>query len=494
MAVRGLKVSISLKTPFFLSRFTTLDSILLSLHYGRIYNETRDAYNDKGTDFILKDGGSFSGSIWFVEGDEIVIPYTDSIIRMTDGSLFKGIFGIDIREIGKSRINSASGEYRTLMNFYERLIARKIYFYIDADPDRLTNLLKKLKTVGKKGKYGWGLVESFTIEDADNYRGFYLNKYTPSKPLPIRGWGDFIETDRIAYFRPQPPYWLKTGVELCFMPHTALVERVDTQKAEGRVYIPDEQIAPSTLIATCYTPDKKQLSKVNIDDNAEGVCAFCGRKMKGGIKLKSVKDLYSAASNSFVDFHSLVAGADLVCKDCFVALKSIKTVFRGGTIQVIKQGENMSFSPNSKGVDVKKVIMDILKNPDLPYLFSWKTTTNLQHTFFKGNCQATISELMPVVCRGDGTTLYIDRDVFLEALEDANELNDLYKKLTKSPEGAKTILTTRTISKAVGITPISSKALKNKDYVDKLIAYWRKYDLSTRIMLHFFLTGKTGRR
>ena len=490
MSIKGLKVTLTLRTPFYLNRFTTLDSILLSLIYGGVYNKNLNAYNDKETDFILKENGAFSGSIWFVGENETIAPYTDVLIRMNDGNLFKSIFGVDIREIGKSRINGASGEYRVLMNFYERLIARKIYFYIDADPDKLTPILKRIKTVGKKGKYGWGIVDGFEIEDAESHKGFYLNQYTPSKPLSVQKWNRLIKTDRIAYFRAQPPYWLRTGVEPCFMPHTTLTETIDTQKATGKVYMPSEQIAPSTLIATCYSPDEKQMKNVKLDDDAEGICAFCGRKVKGGIKLKSVKDLQSVTSSSFIDFHSLVREANVVCRDCFSALKSIQTIFRGGTIQIIWQNKHMSFSPSSKNVDTKQVMLDTLKQPDLPYLFSWKTTTNLQHTFFKGTCQVTISELMPVVCRGDGTTLYIDRDIFLEALKDANELNELYKKLTKSSEGAKTILTTRTISKSVGITPISGKALKNKEYIDKLIAYWRRYDLSTRTMLHFFLSGK----
>lgn len=489
MAIKGLKVTINLKTPFHLGRFTTIDSILLSLLYGSTFNDSINPYEDKATDFIAKRNGSLSGSIWFVENDTVVVPYSDAIIRIpgtNESTFFKGLFGVDIREIGKSKVRQGSGEYRALMNFYERLIAKSIYFFVDAEPDKLIALLRRLKTVGKKGKYGWGMVESFNVEDAEDNRGFYFNKFTPSKPLPVQKWNRFIETDRVAYFRGQPPYWLKTGVEPCFMPHTTLIETIDDKKATGKVYLPQETIAPSTLIASCYTPDKGQLGKVKMDDSVEGVCAFCGRKIKGGIKLNRFKDLQSVTSASFVDFHALVQDASVVCKECFYALKSIKSIFKSGTIHILREGEYEKTSP----AEARTVIEKLFSNPELPYLFSWKTTINIQHTFFKGNCQVTISELMPVVCRGDGTTLVVDRDAFKKAVSDANELNELYKQITKGNEGAKTLLTTLVIGKNTGIPSIGNKLLRNDDYFYKLLAFWRKYDFSTRMMLHFFFTGK----
>ena len=483
--IRGLKITINLTSPFFMSRFTTIDSILLSLYYGSVYSGI-NPYEDKGTDFIFKRNGSFSGSIWFIERNAVVMPYTDVLTRLVEDGFFKGIFGRSVFEFGRSKVQKGAGAFRTLMNFYERLASDSVYFYIDADPDKVRELLIKLKNIGKKGKYGWGAVSGFRIEDARPNKGFFLNQYTPSKPLPLRNWKKEVITDRIAYFRPQPPYWLKTGIEPCCMPHTNLIETADKRKAKGNVFLSDKTVVPATLIASCYYPSESQKKKVNIDKEAEGVCAFCGRKLKGGIPLRNSADLSNVTSSSFADFNLLASGANMLCEECFTALKSVGSIFKSGIIHKIGQGEYEKKSPKEAG----EMINRLMHNPDLPYLLSWKTTSNQQHTFFKSGCHVSISELMPVVCRGDGLSVYVDRDMLLEAIKDAEDLYGLYMKLTKSKSAPKSLLTTMVIGKTSGMPVLKKETSRNEEYMGKLFVFWRKYDFSTRMMLHFFLEGK----
>ena len=487
-----LKVTIHLATPPLLHRFTTLDSILISLHYEGVYT-IKDPASDRELSFIEKKNGTFSGSIWFVEGDETVLPYTDILKRNLSHDWFEMIFGGSPFEY-YHQISSGSGQYKALLNCYERIITDKVYFYIKADPDKLKTLLNKMKYLGKKGKYGWGLVKKVEIEDAPD-KGFYLNSFTPSKPLPVRTWKGEVDTDRVAYYRATPPYWLKSGIEPCYMPHTALFEMVDEKPARGKVVIPEETITPSMLMGRHFELPKKVAEKMK-KHLTQGRCVFCGRDVSEGVSANRIKDV---ASGKFTDFQELQEG-NVICLDCAKSLKALDEVYRKAGMAVFYEDEWAMARKVSRAShpedwkryngdewgQYKELINAFLKGDKLPYHVGWRLSSNRQHIFYKAGCKATISSLMPVVCRDDSNTLYIDRQLLDEAVVEARKLLEDYARVT-GREATKTLLTSKTISKTIGLPPIRNKAKENAELMERLHGFFRKYDIGIRSMLHFFL-------
>ncbi len=480
--MENLKITFSFATPFFLRRFTTIDSILLALHYGSEPLTDISPYDDESVDFFEKKNGVLSGSIWFVENNETVIPYTDTLKRGLTTDFFAVLSqGVDPHEYGKSAVKQGSGVYKTIINYYERTLAGSIYFYIRGDADKISRLLDKVKYIGKKGKYGWGRVSEMKIEEIPQNKGFMLNKYTPSKPLSVSEWGSTVQTDRIAYFRAVPPYWLKTGLQPCYMPHTTLTELMDKKPVKAQKIIPDRFIAPSEIIssnAELPKGQKKYIKKVS------GRCAFCGRHVDEGVPL-SGKGLENVTSGSFADLNELIKDSQLVCNDCHTSIKALSTIFKSGMLKVIRQGSYETLDKE----EFKEKILNGLGKP--PYLITWKTSRNNQHIFYKGGCKVTLSSAMPVICRGDAETIYLDTEVFKQALSDAKELENMYIKLTKGKEQfPKTLVTSKIVGGAVGMPQIKKETAKSEEYMKKLYAFWRKYDLSTRLALHFFFEGK----
>ena len=478
--VRGLKITVSFLTPFYLNRLTTIDSILLSLHYGSAYRGNVNPYDDPSTDFIKKENGSLSGSVWFVDDDQIVLPYTDTLIRSLDQDFFRKLFpDISVYDIGRATIKQGSGIYKNLRNFYERTLTSKIYFYIDADPDKVISLLKRLKYVGKKGKYGWGLVRDVKVEDTDDNRGFYLNRYTPSKPLPVRSWQSVIETGRIAYYRPAPPYWLKSDIKPCYMPHTSLVEKLDDEPASGSVVLPENTVVPSMLVARFFELGEKYRKMLK----KSGRCIFCGRNVDKGADTASLK---SITSGSFTDHDELQDGS-VICEDCIKSLKSLNQVYAKCLVAVFY--EDRYDLLKGKISDISDSIANVLKGDKLPYHMGWRLSSNRQHVFYKGGCKVTISSLMPVVCRDDGATLFVDKQLLDEAVDESRQLLSDYAQVTKQPF-AKSLITSKTIGKGktgTGLPPFRSKAMKDTDLMERLFDFYRKYDFSVRSMLHFFV-------
>ena len=482
--MKNLKITFSFATPFFLRRFTTIDSILLALHYGNVPQKDINPYEDESVDFLEKRNGSLSGSIWFVEDNETVVPYTDVIKRsLTTDFFFVLSKGLDPKEYGRSAVRQGSGDYKAILNYYERTYANSIYFYLKGDTDKINKLLNKIKYIGKKGKYGWGRVNEIKIEEISRDKSFLLNKFTPAKPLPVSEWGMSVQTDRIAYFRSTPPYWLKTGLQPCYMPHTTLTELIDKKPVKAQKVIPADFIPPSVLISSnAELPDEQKgyIKKMS------GRCAFCGRDVDEGAPL-SGKGLENVTSSSFADFHEIIKDSSLVCNDCHTSLKALGVIFKKGMLKIIRQG---SYETVDKE-EFKQGILNGFGKP--PYLLTWKTITNNQHIFYKGGCRTTLSSAMPVICRGDGETIFLDVEVFKQALKDAKELEGLYVSLLKKKENfPKTLVTSKIVGHAIGMPAIKKETAKSDEYMQKLYAFWRKYDLSTRLALHFFFKGKTA--
>ncbi len=491
--IRPLKVTFHFATPPLLHRFTTIDAVLLSLIYGSFYDSSHDPLKDKETDFIEKRNNTLSGSIWYVDDDEAVLPYGDALKRSLSDDWFRRIMGNSVFEYNH-QIKGGSGTYKNLLNYYERLTISKVHFYISADPDKLKSLVSNVKYLGKKGKYGWGIVKGVEVEDADD-RGFFLNPYTPSKPLSVLEWKEEVETDRVAYYRPTPPYWLKHGVVPCFMPHTALVELEDKSPAKGNVVIPEETITPSMLMGKHFELPKKTAEKTE-KHITQGRCVFCGKDVNKGVRASRIKDV---ASSKFTDFQELQEG-NVICFDCVKSLKALDEVYRKAGMAVFYEDgwamarkvsrsshpdEWRKYNGDEWG-QYKELITDFLKGDRLPYHVGWRLSSNRQHIFYKGGCKATISSLMPVVCRDDSNTLYIDKQLLDEALVEAKALLEDYAKLT-GREATKTLLTSRTISKTTGLLPIRNKAKESLEMMERLHAFFRKYDLGVRSMLHFYL-------
>lgn len=444
MKMSNLKVTLFFEeySPLLINRYTTIDSILLSAYYGykaKSGNPLPFDEEHKSVDFIHREHGVFSGSIWYIDKDQKIFYDFHQMIKNPEYT--KIYHTLEHKKGAKVRTNSL---YKQALIEEEIILTEKIHFYIRGSEAHIEALLvNEVKSVGMKQKLGFGKVKRVEIETIDEDKGYMLNDTTSSKPLPLSTFT--LKSKKIAYFRPFTPYWMKDKQEACYMPTTALYELTDTtydtkpayKVAEDTAYVSNvdfiyqvaskfkafKEVDESIMKIKCF-PKKGDFFK--FEDGKPMACSVSGDIEEKGV-YGDVRNFLKKWKKSFSDYGNFG-------HDDFISHKTlwcIDNILPIGYSLVEKNQKDWVYLQGAKAVEDKRINQYIQKpgmfNP--PFSINLKDTANAQHVSFKG--KVSISTAFYYVQYGD-SSLQIDTQMLMEAISDIKKYEKKFKNITKT--------------------------------------------------------------
>ena len=470
--MQNLKITFEFETYPLLNRYLTIDNLLLKVHYSKLkpknFIKTEDDLKNLSKWLKIKND-TLSGSIWYVDDKETILPYNDILIKHIDDKKY-------IKETNKKSIDKSRGEFKAYRFGFERLTLKSIYFYVSGDKNYIKSLLDEIKFIGKKSALGFGKVKRYEIEEVDKDKSFMLNKYTPSKPLSCRKWE--IDSKKIAFYRSLPPYYLKEGLEPCYMPTRSLIEREDKSRLNPNFKaVITDYISPSKFAREYSGFDEVELFKtlkkgLKYVTDEEHTCIICGSKEKEGI-LGNPKNYLPVTFNDY----AFLDKGNFICSNCLWSIKQEKLL--GNTLItkdkiIYLQGGKMSIK-NAK--EQQKFRDEFFRNLDLlnpPFLISLKSTKNAQHTVFKG--KVAISNAIVPITYGTEEEILVDVELLKEAIEEM-------ENIVKNNKCIKKFHLTN-IEQINDTAPMLSKKCLSKENIDIISGFYKKYDRSVRKILN----------
>jgi hypothetical protein len=480
--MKNLKITISLDSPAVLDRYTTIDSILLSLYYRFLEKNGKKLPFDpehKTVNFIEKKNGVFSGSIWYVEKDEQVYFDFDTIIKKPE---YEKIF-----EVTGKRAQTDS-KFKQALVTNELIVVEKIYFYIKAEKDIVENILnKELASVGKYGRLCYGKVSKngIKIEEINEDKGFMINANTASKPLPVSDFS--VNSKKVAFARRSAPYWLNENLEACYMPTTSLVEMSDTTGDDERFYANKEIQYISNVnflykqahsdevdvqedidfIEKSYSNFKKHKKYAfeYVYDNKDLQCTFSGDVASEGMRGFS-QEFMILAKSAWGDW-AYMKNNDFISKESLWCIENLANIGYS-----IVDSKKWIFVQGKKATDDNR-INNFLRNPfalQAPFSINLKDTANAQHISFKG--KVSISNAFFYLQYGN-TTFSVDTQLLLSAIDEIKSIIEKYPEITKTHlcSGFRD-----------GFVPRLKQ--KNRDINEKIVMeFQKKYDKNIRNLL-----------
>jgi hypothetical protein len=447
--MENLKITFNIESPvIFQNRFTTIDSILLSIFFTQFkeknkitgFIKTEDLLDEIGK-FIEVKNGIISGSIWYLDKNN---PIYKGEYRM-----FKSMKNEEYAKYGffiDTPLVIEKGKYKAYDLHFPLITTPNIYFYITGDKNKITELIKNVKYLGKKIKIGFGFTdEEAKIEEIDENKGIMLNKNTVSKPIPCSKFT--VNTHRIMFYRPYPPYWLKDGKVACYMPPMYYTETDDISFNEDYNSIssidyisPTEYVYYNTQKIIDYT-FKKQSFTPTIPEKKH-TCIMCGGNngIKRTIKEKE-SDFFPKTFNDFgfigtgdyiCDFCKIVECSDNINQTANLFISKDKNEYIGGKNIEDKIKESIGFTKtkkefneilNAKKREIKLNFFKNIKNITPPFLITLKNKSNSVHLIFKSTIN--ISNAMFQVFNKMHGNMIIDTEMFLGAI---NELDNAENK------------------------------------------------------------------
>jgi hypothetical protein len=466
--MHNLKITFGLSSPVILSRYTTIDSIILARYFNRLRNQGKignnfiktEDYFDEISKFIFIKNNTISGSIWYVPKDASISPYNAMFVKTKDLNHMQ-------KFTGNIQKDDGSGEYKLYRFGIEALDVKEIYFYIHGDKNIIEDLLKGIKAIGKKNSAGFGLVEKITIEEMDVDKSFIINGEA-SRPLPCEYWN--LESDRIMFYRPYPPYYEKTGKVPCYMPPTSLTEYEPIENSRNYISLKDINYIYPTEFA--YNSVKEVMPKPDYPAMTENrVCAACGKVHDKGVKLK---DAFKHSSNN--DYAFLSKG-DFVCEYCDWSIKSDTQNYLGYLLITEKyhkhiQGKNMEGENDKEKQKTRAELLSNLDELTPPFYIGIKSSKNQQHVVFKSTVSIS-NALVPFQYGND--TYIIDVELFNRAIEEL-------KRLINETGISKIFWINREIIDGpVFQLPAKDDTQKNRKLLND---FYLKYDRSIRVFLN----------
>ena len=466
--MKNLKISFLLLSPVILSRYTTIDSILIARYFdklrklGKIGNDfvkTED-FIPEISKFIQVKNGTLSGSIWYVGKEAKVSPSNAMLVKTKDREhMFK--------YTGKIRDNEGSGEYKHYRFGFEALDIKEIYFYVSGDKETIEDLLMDLKGVGKKITVGFGLIDKIKVEETDEDKSFII-KGQASRPLPCRNWN--LESDRVMFYNAYPPYYDKKDKVPCYMPPTSLIEYEPVENNRNYISLKEQDyIYPAEF---AYNAVKKVLPKHDYPQILEAkTCSACGKVHDRGVKLK---DAFNPASSN--DYAFLEKG-DFICEYCDWSVKSKAQNYLGYLLIEQNrhkhiQGKNMEGENDKEKQDIRTQLFSNLDELTPPFYIGIKSTEKQQHVVFKST--VSISNALIPIQYGNNTYV-IDVELFNMAIEEL-------KRLIKETGISKIFwINQEIISGQAFHLPAKDDTPKNRELLND---FYKKYDRSIRVFLN----------
>lgn len=510
--MKNLKITFSLKDGAILSRFTTIDSILLVHHYAlqrELGNIPKDKFVETKDDlenlskWIEVKNNVLSGSIWYIDKDSHVSLWNAPVRKRTDVNAIFETTGKSV--VSASKPTPSSGEFKAFDLAYESIKVDKIHFYIKGDEIYIDKLLKRVKFIGAKSSSGNGWVKNYKLDIVDVDKSFMIDAYTPSKPLPMASFE--IESKKVAIFRTLPPYSDKKDKEYCFMPTTSLIERSDNSRFNNAFKISNTAIKPIMNTEFLYKNLSKNtkfnfesynipkgLLKINNESEAkvslleeaqkDGICACCGKKFTTGV-IGDIKKLFSSNFNDF----PMMGKENGICRECLWSVqdescKNIDFSFVQSNKVEYLYGGKMSIEGVKPQSLFRKEFISNLDLLEAPYSININTNKGKSnHIGFKGNI--TISNAYAVFNFGDKGSEFIDVELLKEAIDDMIEIMNKTKTSKKADSGLKKthLLNFEDYKGNFSI----SKDLDTFENRGILSDFYKKYDSSIRRVLHIIV-------
>lgn len=421
--MENLKINIWLKSPLLISRFSTIDSILVNLYINKYHNGwIEDKSRLLNFDFLEKSKDGYNGSIWFVEKDEDVLIQRSTIAKRPDYDYLNSL-----NEKPK-KYTVGSGEFKAYKITYRVQNIKKIYFYARGRKETIDELLKDLKFIGKKTSIGFGEVEKIETEIIDNDKSVFLDKNTPSRPISLKNYK--INNNRIAYYNAKVPYWDKTTLEACYMPNSSLIETLYIKKENTK--LADERYLKNYVSAVDFTynllhndttnwethdvhKDIADKDKIKFDKNKDKfLCVISNTYKSDGVLLKKINTLLKS---NFTDY-AFLSSSKFISKEGYWVLKN-GSLSRQKKLSLgfhILDENGITFVMGNKRT---KTISDGINEAKLPFSLVLKTTPNNQHTVFKSTI--TLSKEL-ISCQYGDETFYFDFDEAKNCLIEADNL------------------------------------------------------------------------
>ena len=440
---KNLKITLFFKgdSPLILNRYTTIDNILLSAFYGyksKIGNPIHFDPEHKMVDFIYREKGVLSGSIWYIpKEDDIHIDYTKIVKNPEHEKNYK--------YTGKK--TSSNKNFKMALIENEVLLSKRIYFYIRGSRPHIEALLaNEVRSIGKFQRLGYGEVDRYEIEEIDDDRGFMLNETTPSKPLPV---SDFdVKSKKIAYFKRIAPYWGKEGKEACYMPTTALIEVDDTTNstqysiAKNLDYITnvdflfeqEKRISKDKKLDFDGEKAIKQLPQKDrgqfyygVDSNSEKKrCVVSGVSKERGLH-GDIKMWFKKTKSSFSD-HNLIDNGNLISTEALWCIDNLKKL---SFFYVDTKCQDWIYIRGKNAKEGNKLPDFLLNHKKFkpPFFVSIKKNQNPHHTSIKG--EVSISNAL-IFLQVSEYRLQIDTQLLREAINDIEKITKKHKYITKT--------------------------------------------------------------
>ncbi len=465
--MQNLKITFYLSSPVILSRFTTIDSILLKLYFDyKRRNGDIDGRNIDTKDilpelakFIQVKNNTLSGSIWYIDDTQKINLYNAMFVKTRDSEHA-------IKYTGKafSDNSAGSGPYKLFHFGIEALNTKSLYFYITGDKERIEGLLRNLSCLGKKGAAGYGMVSSFKIEEIETEKGFTIDGNTPSRPLACKDWT--VNTHKVMFFRQYPPYYEKHGKVPCYMPTTALIEMTD--HTYGRAYSSRTDTAYISPTEFVYNAVKGEYPKGEYPSLGESrTCVCCGKEHDKGAELNVVLSRNSNNDCGYID------KGGFVCEYCAWSAGKDVSAYIGYLLTDGKdyrhiQGKHMPEKTEELQKEYRKELFSHLNDQKPPFYIGVKISKNSQHVVFKST--VAISSAMVPVQHGDDT-LIVDVELLSRGIAD---LKELIKKTG--------IKKTFWINQEKIERPVYG--LSDKNNREMLSDFIKKYDRAIRVILN----------
>lgn len=147
---------------------------------------------------------------------------------------------LDFTKLKKSKIHTNCGHFRDYMIKLVYLPASRVTFYVNGDSQKIKELLKGLTGLGKKTAIGFGMFNSYSIEETEEDYSV-IKDGKSMRAIPIILCDYFGEVINLAW---RAPYWAKEMVAPCVPPDTIcrLSKKFYQQNFKTRKYLVENKM------------------------------------------------------------------------------------------------------------------------------------------------------------------------------------------------------------------------------------------------------------
>ena len=162
------------------------------------------------------------GSVWCAS---VSVFDNDEWTTTTVYKRFTERWAHEIRRRPKS-VNIVSGRFRMFMMRLPYLPVRRVVFFAHGDLNRVQDLVRHVRFLGKKAAYGLGRVKTVTIQEIEQDNSILDEHGRAMRPLPVQLLQRYEDAVQLAC---RPPYWDQNSVEVCAPPGTVVTLRQQYQ-------------------------------------------------------------------------------------------------------------------------------------------------------------------------------------------------------------------------------------------------------------------------